>query len=103
MPRDLVDGYLSSSTTVITTYKTQPIRLSPSTDANNTWRCNEVSMSKGRYGCHSTNRHNELVPQVHDLVQNERRLTICEMAQEVGISYGSCQAILADHLEVRCV
>jgi hypothetical protein len=31
--------------------------------------------------------------QAHDLVQNDIRLTICEMAVEVYIFYGSCQVI----------
>jgi len=37
---------------------------------------------------------NESVVQMHDLVRNYRRLTLHKMAKEVGILYGSCQAIL---------
>jgi predicted DNA binding protein len=32
------------------------------------------------------------------LVQNDRRLTIPELGKEVGISYGTCQAILNEAL-----
>jgi hypothetical protein len=34
--------------------------------------------------------------QVYDLVQHDRRLTICEMTEEKGISYGVCQVILTE-------
>lgn len=33
---------------------------------------------------------------MHDLVQRDKRLTICEVVDEVGISYGSCPVILTE-------
>jgi hypothetical protein len=35
-----------------------------------------------------------LVVEEHDLMQSDIRLTVIEMAEEVGISYGLCQATL---------
>jgi len=37
---------------------------------------------------------------VRDLILKNRRLTIREIAEDVGISYGSCQAILTEKLNM---
>jgi len=40
--------------------------------------------------------------EVLDLVREDQRLTIREVAEEVGISFGSCQSILTKDLGIRC-
>jgi DNA-binding Lrp family transcriptional regulator len=42
-----------------------------------------------------------LVAQVHDKIRSDCRLTIREIAEEVNISFGSCQAILTEDLAMR--
>jgi len=60
--------------------------------------------SGGHFGHPSSaSINNKLVPQVYDLVQNDRRLTVCEIAGEVGNSYGSCEAILPKEVRIMCV
>ena len=51
----------------------------------------------------SNSRNDELMIKVRNLVRNDRRLAICEMAEEVEISYDSCQAILTENLEMKRV
>lgn len=46
----------------------------------------------------STSKTNETVARVREIIRNNRRLTIREVAEEVGISYGSCQEILTKEL-----
>lgn len=36
---------------------------------------------------------NEPVAQTHDVVQRDKRLTICEVVGKAGISYDSCPVI----------
>jgi DnaJ-class molecular chaperone len=55
------------------------------------------------HGCPSASINNELIAQVHDLVQNYRRLTVHEMAEETGIFCASCWDILTDYLGMRHV
>jgi histone-lysine N-methyltransferase SETMAR len=43
------------------------------------------------------------VRKVEELVMENRRLTLRELADEVGISYGSCQTILKDKLQMQRV
>jgi hypothetical protein len=43
-------------------------------------------------------RRNKLVAQIHASARNDRSLAIQETAEEVGISYGSCQIILTEDL-----
>jgi len=40
---------------------------------------------------------------VRDLILQNRRLTIREIAEDVGISFGSCQAILTEKLNMHRV
>jgi transposase len=46
----------------------------------------------------STSRNDELIDQVRALVMQDRRVTIRELAEEVGISTGSAHSILTDDL-----
>lgn len=52
----------------------------------------------GRPGRPSTSKTNETVARVREIIRNNRRLTIREVAEDVGISYGSCQEILTKEL-----
>jgi hypothetical protein len=48
-------------------------------------------------------RNDESTAQVHDLVWGDRILTIDETAEELGMSRGSCQAMLTEDFGMRCV
>jgi len=56
-----------------------------------------------RSGKPSTSRTAEMIEKVRQLVQCDRRMTIVELEQEVGISHGSIHAILSDDLKMRLV
>ena len=56
-----------------------------------------------RSGRPSTSRTAEMTEKVRKLIQCDRRMTIVELEQEVGISHGSIHAILSDDLKMRCV
>ena len=58
--------------------------------------------SDARSGSPSTSR-NELIDQVRALVMQDRRVTVREIAEEVGISTGSVHSILTDDLAMRRV
>ena len=58
--------------------------------------------SDARSGRPSTSR-NELIDQVRALVMQNRRVTVRELAEEVGISTGSVHSILTDGLAMRRV
>ena len=49
-----------------------------------------------RPGRPSTSKTNETVARVREIIQNNCRLTGREVAEDVGISYGSCQEILTN-------
>jgi len=51
-----------------------------------------------RSGRPSTSRNDERIEQVRTLVMQDRRVTVRELAEEVGISTGSVHSILTDHL-----
>ena len=51
----------------------------------------------------STNRNDELIDQVWTLVMQDRRVTVRELAEEVGISTGSVHSILTGVLALRKV
>ena len=40
---------------------------------------------------------------VRDLILRNRCLTISDIAEDVGISFGSCQAILTEKLNMHCI
>ena len=56
-----------------------------------------------RSGRPSTFRTAEMIEKVRQLIQCDRRMTIVELEQEVGITHGSIHAILSDDLKMRRV
>jgi len=56
-----------------------------------------------RSGRPSTSTDDVHINAVHDLILQNRRLTIREIAEDVGISFGSCQAILTEKLNMHRV
>ncbi|XP_023228156.1 putative uncharacterized protein FLJ37770 [Centruroides sculpturatus] len=56
-----------------------------------------------RSGRPSTSRSGENIEKVRELTKNDRRITIAELEQEVGISHGSIHAILSEDLKMRHV
>jgi len=56
-----------------------------------------------RSGRPSTSTDDVHIDAVRDLILQNRRLTIREIAKDVGISFGSCQAILAEKLNMHHV
>jgi len=49
----------------------------------------------------TTSKTDDCVVQVRELIQANRHLTIRELSVEVGVSYGTCQAILTQNLNMR--
>lgn len=49
-----------------------------------------------------SSRNDKVLAEVLDLVGEDQRLTIREVAEEVGVSFGSCQSILPKDLSIRC-
>jgi len=50
-----------------------------------------------------TSRNEEMIAKVRTVVCNNRRLTVREIADDWGISVGSCDAILTDDLHMKRV
>jgi len=44
-----------------------------------------------------------MIANVRTIVRNNRRLTVREIADDCGISMGSCDAVLTDDLHMKCV
>lgn len=59
--------------------------------------------SDSRSGRPSTSRTDEIASTVGALVRTDRRLTVRELAEEIGISIGSCHSILTETLGMRRV
>ena len=59
--------------------------------------------SDARSGWPSTSRNEELIDHGRTLVMQDRRVTVRELAEEVGISNGSVHSILTDDLALRRV
>jgi len=59
--------------------------------------------SDPRSGRPSTSRNEEMIAKVRTIVRNNRRLTVREIAEDCGISVGSCDAILTDNLHMKRV
>jgi len=51
----------------------------------------------------STLRNEEMIAKVRTIFRNNRRLTVREIADDCGISVGSCDAILPDDLHMKRV
>lgn len=58
---------------------------------------------ESRSGRPSTSRNEGMIERVKQLIRADRRMTIDELAQEVGISHGSIHAILSDDLKMKRV
>lgn len=58
---------------------------------------------ESRSGRPSTSRNEGMVERVKQLIRADRRMTIDELAQEMGISHGSIHAILSDDLKMKRV
>ena len=56
-----------------------------------------------RPGRPSTSRTDENVKKVKEMVMNNRRITIREVADDIDISVGSCHEIFSDVLGMKCV
>jgi hypothetical protein len=54
-----------------------------------------------RSGRPSTTRTAENIEKLRELIHEARRRTIHELADAVGISYGVCQVIVAENLNIR--
>uniref|UniRef100_A0A8C4X9K6 Protein GVQW3-like n=1 Tax=Erpetoichthys calabaricus TaxID=27687 RepID=A0A8C4X9K6_ERPCA len=63
----------------------------------------ETLENNPRSGRPPTSRNEEMIKQVRRLVRADRKITIAELEQEVGISRGSIHAILTENLEMRRV
>jgi len=51
----------------------------------------------------STDHTEETVARVREIIRADRRLTIREVAEDVGIAFGTCQKILTEDLQMRRV
>jgi hypothetical protein len=49
----------------------------------------------------STYKTPEMIAKVHEVILEDRRQTIHDVCNRVGLSYGSCQRILVDELNMR--
>jgi len=56
-----------------------------------------------RLGRQSTSRNEEMIAEVRTVFRNNRRLTVREIADDCGISVGSCDVILTDDLHMKRV
>jgi ribosomal protein S25 len=54
-----------------------------------------------RSGRPSTSRTTENVEKIRELIQEDRCQTIHELVDTVGISYGVCQEIITENLNMR--
>jgi len=59
--------------------------------------------SNPRSGRPSTSRNKEMIAKVRTIVRSNGRLTLREIADDCGISVGSCDAILTDDLHMKLV
>jgi len=59
--------------------------------------------SEPRHGRPSTSRNDNVINQVRTLVKQDRRITVRELADEVGVSIGSVHTIFTADLGLRRV
>ncbi|XP_064090828.1 protein GVQW3-like [Macrobrachium nipponense] len=70
----------------------------------NRFKQEQISVeSKPRSGRPSTSRNKEFVENVRRIVEDDRRITIKEITEEVGISTGSVHTILTEDLAMQRV
>jgi len=65
--------------------------------------CRTSVDSDPRSGRHSTSRNEEIIAKARKIFRNNKRLTVREIADDCGISVGSCDAILTDDLQMKHV
>jgi hypothetical protein len=56
-----------------------------------------------RSGRPSSSKMTEKVENIGELIHEDRRQTIHELADTVAISYGVCQVILTENMNMRCI
>jgi hypothetical protein len=56
-----------------------------------------------RSGRPSTNKTTESVEKIRKLIHKDHRLKIRKLADTIWISYGVCQEILTENLNMRCI
>jgi AraC-like DNA-binding protein len=59
------------------------------------WKWKNLTEDDEKVGWHTTLRNDSLIAQVKDIIHVNHHLTIQKVAEETGISIGSCHAILA--------
>jgi predicted ArsR family transcriptional regulator len=60
-----------------------------------------VSVEDGRPGRPSTSKTKENVEKIRELIHEHGHRRISELADTVGISYGVCQEILTENMNMR--
>ena len=63
--------------------------------------CQETVEDDKHFGRPSTCTTSEMVAKVRDVILEDRRQTIHDVCNCIGLSQGSCQCILADELNMR--
>jgi hypothetical protein len=69
-------------------------------------RFKESRMSVGedhRSGRLSTSTNDDYVERVRAVIRGNRRLTVREVVDEVGVKIGSCHQMVTGKLQIRCV
>ena len=56
-----------------------------------------------RTGRHTSCTSPETVARIQELICQDRRLTIRDIAEEVEVGYGTCQRVLTEELCMHCV
>jgi hypothetical protein len=67
------------------------------------WHLRLKAEDDKRSGRPSTSRTTENVEKIQELIWEDRRQTIHELADTVGISYGVFLEILTENLNMRCI
>jgi hypothetical protein len=78
--------------TLDTVYSDNALKKSAMYDGYNRFKSGQESLEhEPRSGRPSTSRSDEMVAKMKQLVRGDRRITIYQVANELGISYGSAQ------------
>jgi hypothetical protein len=68
------------------------------------FKASQVLVEDGKCsGQPSTSKTTVNVEKIRELIHENRRRTIHELADNVGMSYGACQEILTENLKVLCI